>query len=208
MLDPSVLSLVAITDDLRDGIPGLVGRGAAAARGGASMLQVRLKHASSRELVEVTRALVAAVAVPVIVNDRADVALAAGAAGVHLGVDDLPVAAVRAMAPPDFIVGASFGDEAEHAHARDADYVGIGPVRATASKLDAGTAIGVEGFARLRSLVRCPAIAIGGVGAADAAALHAAGAAGVAVIRAVFGSDDPERAARDIRRAVDLARSR
>ena len=205
MLDPSVLALVAITDDLHDGIHGLVARGAAAARGGASMLQVRLKHASSRELVEVTRALVAAVGVPVVVNDRADVALAAGAAGVHLGIDDLPVDAVRAMAPPGFIVGASFGDEDELAHAKDADYVGIGPVRTTASKLDAGTAIGIDGFARLRALVPCPAIAIGGIGADDAAALCAAGAAGVAVIRAVFGSDDPEAAARELRRAMDAA---
>lgn len=207
MLDPSVLALVAITDDLRDGVAGLVARGAAAARGGASMLQVRLKHASSRELVEVTRALVAAVTVPVLVNDRADVALAAGAAGVHLGIDDLPVDAVRALAPPGFIVGASFGDEAELAHAREADYVGIGPVHATASKLDAGTAIGVAGFARLRALVACPAIAIGGVGAVDAASLCAAGGAGVAVIRAVFGSDDPEAAARELRHAVDAARA-
>ena len=206
MLDPSTLALVAITDDLRDGIPGLVARGVAAARGGASMLQVRLKHASSRELVEVTRALVAGVSVPVVVNDRADVALAAGAAGVHLGIDDLPVAAVRAIAPPGFFVGASFGDEAELAHARDADYVGIGPVHATASKLDAGVAIGVQGFARLRALVPCPAIAIGGVGTADAAALRSAGAAGVAVIRAVFGSADPEGAARELRRAFDAAR--
>jgi thiamine-phosphate pyrophosphorylase len=112
------------------------------------------------------------------------------------------------MAPPGFVVGASFGDEAELTHARDADYVGIGPIHATASKLDAGLAIGVAGFARLRALVPCPAIAIGGVGAPDAAALHAAGAAGLAVIRAVFGSDDPERAARDIRRAVEHARAR
>lgn len=207
MLDPSVLALVAITDDLRDGVAGLVARGAAAARGGATMLQVRLKHASSRELVEVTRALVAAVAVPVLVNDRADVALAAGAAGVHLGIDDLPVDAVRALAPPGFIVGASFGDEAERAHAHAADYVGIGPVHATASKSDAGSAIGIEGFARLRALVPCPAIAIGGVAAPDAAGLCAAGAAGLAVIRAVFGSADPEAAARTIRRAVDAART-
>ena len=205
MLDPAVLALVAITDDLRDGVAGLVARGAAAARGGATMLQVRLKHASSRELVEVTRALVGAVTVPILVNDRADVALAAGAAGVHLGIDDLPIDAVRAMAPPTFIVGASFGGEEELAHARGADYVGIGPVRTTASKPDAGDAIGVAGFERLRSLARGPAIAIGGIGADDVAPLCDAGAAGIAVIRAVMGSADPERAARTLRHAVDRA---
>lgn len=206
MIDPSVLALVVITDDLRDGIPGLAERAAAAARGGASMLQVRLKHAPSQELVEVTRALVAAVAVPVVVNDRADVALAAGAAGVHLGSDDLPVASVRAMAPPAFIIGASLGSESELAHAKGADYVGIGPVRTTTSKLDAGGAIGVGGFARLRALVACPAVAIGGIGEADVDELCAAGAVGVAVIRAVLGSETPSQAARSLRAAVDRAR--
>jgi thiamine-phosphate pyrophosphorylase len=201
VLDPAALALVAITDDLRDGVVGLAARAAAAARGGATMVQLRLKHASGRELVEVARRLVEALPVPVVVNDRVDVALAAGAAGVHLGVDDLPVAAVRAIAPPDFIVGASFGAEAELVHARGADYVGIGPVYATLSKQDAGEAIGVEGFARLRSLGGVPAVAIGGIGADNAAPLRLAGAAGVAVIRTVFGAADPEAAARALRQA-------
>jgi len=201
MLDPAALALVAITDDLRDGVVGLVARAAAAARGGATMVQLRLKHASGRELVEVARRLVETLPVPVVVNDRADVALAAGAAGVHLGVDDLPVAAVRAIAPPTFIVGASFGSEAELTHARGADYVGIGPVYATLSKPDAGDAIGIDGFARLRSMGGLPALAIGGIDATNAAPLRAAGAAGVAVIRTVFGADDPQAAARALRRA-------
>lgn len=201
MLDPAALTLVAITDDLRDGVGGLAARAASAVRGGATMVQLRLKHASGRELVEVARRLVQSLPVPVIVNDRADVALAAGAAGVHLGVEDLPVAAVRAIAPPGFVVGASFGGDAELAHASGADYVGIGPVYATLSKSDAGSAIGVDGFARLRQLGGMPALAIGGVTAANAAPLREAGAAGVAVIRAVLGAPDPEAAARAIRRA-------
>jgi thiamine-phosphate pyrophosphorylase len=200
-LDPRALALVAITDDLRDGPAGLVSRAGAAVRGGATMVQLRLKHASGRELVEVARRLVATLPVPVIVNDRADVALAAGAAGVHLGVDDLPVAAVRAVVPPWFVVGASYGTDEELAHARGADYVGIGPVYGTASKDDAGDAIGVAGFERLRLLGGMPALAIGGITAANAAPLRTAGAAGVAVIRAVFGADDPEAAARALRAA-------
>lgn len=199
MLTPASLRLVAITDDARDGVDGLVERAAAAARGGATMVQLRLKYATSRELLAAARALVAALPVPVIVNDRADVALAAGAAGVHLGVDDLPVAAVRAMAPPGFIIGASFGGEAELAHARDADYVGIGPIYGTLSKADAGETIGVEGFDRLRRLIGAPAVAIGGVDAQNAAALRDAGAAGIAVIRALFGASDPAMAARRLR---------
>ena len=201
MLDPAALTLVAITDDLRDGVGGLAARAAAAVRGGATMVQLRLKHASGRELVEVARRLVQSLPVPVIVNDRADVALAAGAAGVHLGVDDLPVAAMRAIAPPGFVIGASVGADAELAHASGADYVGIGPVYATLSKSDAGEAIGVDGFARLRELGGMPALAIGGVTAANAAPLREAGAAGVAVIRAVLGAPDPEAAARALRQA-------
>lgn len=197
------LKLLVITDDLRDGLDGLVARAAAAVRGGATMIQVRLKHATGRELVEVTRAMVGAVTVPVLVNDRADIALAAGAAGVHLGVDDLPVAAVRAMAPAGFLIGASFGSEGERANAEGADYVGIGPVFGTLSKSDAGEAIGPAGLARLIALSPVPAVAIGGMTAANAGEALRAGAAGVAVIRAVLGAADPERAARELRAAVD-----
>jgi thiamine-phosphate pyrophosphorylase len=202
VFDPARLTLLAITDDLRDGRDGLVARARAAARGGATMVQLRLKHADPRTQVEVARALVAAVSVPVLVNDRADVALAAGAAGVHLGADDLPVAAVRRIAPLAFIVGASVGTDAEVAHARGADYVGIGPVYPTVSKSDAGEAIGIEGFTRLARLCNIPAVAIGGLTADNVAPVIAAGAAGIAVIRAIFAAADPEAAARELRAAI------
>lgn len=201
--DPATLRLLAITDDLRDGIEGLVGRSRAAVEGGATMIQLRLKLLTARELVEVARALVAAVPAPVVVNDRLDVALAATAAGVHLGVDDLPVSAVRPIVPAGFIIGASVGSEAELGHATGADYVGIGPVHETPSKADAGSAIGIEGFGRLATRIGLPAVAIGGVTAADAPALVAAGAAGLAVIRAVFAAPDPAAAARTLRAAID-----
>jgi thiamine-phosphate pyrophosphorylase len=193
-----------ITDDDRDGTAGLVERATAAVRGGATMLQVRLKHAEARQLAEVTRALLAAVDVPVLVNDRADVALATGAAGVHLGADDLTVAAVRRMAPAGFIIGASLGSDDEVANARLADYVGIGPVYGTASKSDAGTAIGIEEFSRLRALGERPAVGIGGITAATAGAVTAAGGAGVAVIAAVMRAPSPEQAARALRAAMSV----
>ena len=202
MFDPAYLTLLAITDDLRDGRDGLVARASAAVRGGATMVQVRLKHADARTQVEVARALATALPVPVLVNDRADVALAAGAAGVHLGTEDLPVAAVRRITPAEFIIGASVGCDAEVALARGADYVGIGPVYATSSKSDAGAAIGVEEFARLARLCALPAVAVGGLAADNAAAVIAAGAAGVAAIRAILGADNPEAAAREIRSAI------
>jgi thiamine-phosphate pyrophosphorylase len=203
-MDERALRLVAITDDLRDGADGLRARAERAVNGGATMIQLRLKDADARTLVEVAKALVRALPrVPVIVNDRLDVALVAGAAGVHVGPDDLPAAAVRRLVPEGFVVGASVGSDAEIVLARGADYVGIGPLYETASKPDAGRAIGPVAFARLAKACRIPAVAIGGIDASNAGAAMRAGAAGVAVIRAVFGAPDPEGAARAIRAAVD-----
>ena len=202
MLDPDTLRVLAITDDLRDGVAGLVGRAEAAARGGATMVQLRLKEVDGRTLVEVARALVAALPVPVIVNDRADVALAAGAAGVHLGAEDVPPRALRRLVPAGFIIGASVGSDAELSNAEGADYVGIGPVFPTTSKSDAGEAIGVAEFGRLAGLCGLPAVAIGGITAENARAVIEAGARGVAVIRAVFSADDPAQAARSLRLAT------
>jgi thiamine-phosphate pyrophosphorylase len=177
---------------------------AAAVRGGATSVQVRLKKATPREVVEIAKAIVNKVAVPVIVNDRADIALAAGAAGVHVGEADLPVSAIRRFAPTNFIIGASLGGDAELANAKEADYVGIGPLFTTGSKGDAGKAIGIEGFRKLAELSGRPALAVGGLTAARAAQVMAAGAAGVAVINAIFKSDDPESAARSIAAAIGM----
>jgi thiamine-phosphate pyrophosphorylase len=193
---------MAITDGAREGTDALVARAAAAVRGGATMVQLRLKDADARTVVEVARALVRALPAPVLVNDRADVALAAGAAGVHVGTDDLPVAAVRAIAPPEFIIGASVGGDAEVPGSRGADYVGIGPVFSTLSKSDAGVAIGVEAFSRLARACALPAVAIGGITEENAREVIDAGASGVALIRALLGAPDPELAARRIRAAI------
>ena len=202
MLDPRILRLVAITDDAEDRRTTLVDRVAAAVRGGATSIQVRLKNAPPREVVEITRAIMVRTSVPVIVNDRADIALAAGAAVVHVGEADLPVAAIRRFAPADFIIGASLGSEAELANAKGADYVGIGPVFGSDSKSDAGNAIGVDGFERLAGLVELPAVAVGGITADRALQITMHGAIGVALINAIFKADDPERAAREIADAI------
>jgi thiamine-phosphate pyrophosphorylase len=202
MLDPRILRLVAITDDAEDRRATLVDRVAAAVRGGATSVQVRLKTVAPREVVEITRAIMKVVPVPVIVNDRADIALAAGAAGVHVGEADLPVAAIRRFAPTDFIIGASLGSDAELANAKDADYVGIGPVFGSDSKNDAGGAIGVAGFERLAKLVEVPAVAVGGITADRALQITVHGATGVAVINSIFSAEDPERATREIAAAI------
>ena len=204
MLDPKILRLVAITDDAEDHRPTLVDRVAASVRGGATSVQVRLKTATPREVVEITRAIIARVDVPVIVNDRADIALAAGAAGVHVGEADLPVAAIRRFVPQSFIIGASLGSDAELPNAKDADYVGIGPVFGSDSKGDAGAAIGVNGFERLAALVTKPAVAVGGITADRALQITVHGATGVAVINAIFSADDPETATREIAAAIGM----
>ena len=201
-LDADAIRLIAITDDLRDGIPGLVARARAVERGGATMVQLRLKGVDARVLAAVGGALVAALTVPVIVNDRVDVALAGGAAGAHLGFDDIPVRAARRVVPATFVIGASVGTDAEVANGRDADYVGVGPVYATSSKHDAGSAIGLGELARLVALCGRPAVGIGGITADNAAAVIGAGAHGVAVIRGLFGLPAPEGAASDLRSAI------
>jgi thiamine-phosphate pyrophosphorylase len=178
-----------------------------AVAGGATAIQVRLKDASAADAAALARALVAGLpaAVPVLVNDRVDVALAAGAAGAHLGQDDPPLDALRPHVPAGFILGVSVGDpaEADRVRAWPADYWSVGPCFATATKPDAGAPLGPDGFAALarRAPGGIPVIGIGGITAVNAASLAAAGAAGIAVIAAVFGASDPEAAARALRTA-------
>ena len=166
------------------------------------MVQLRLKELDPRDLVQVAHALVAALPVPVIVNDRADVALAAGAAGVHVGVDDIPASALRPVVPRGFIIGASVGSDDEVPNAAGADYVGIGPVFSTRSKSDAGEAIGTSEFARLMRLTGLPAVAIGGIDPSNWREAITAGANGLAVIRAIFAARDPELAAKELSSAT------
>jgi thiamine-phosphate pyrophosphorylase len=189
------LKLIGITDNLRDGAGGLVARARAAVEGGVTSIQVRLKDASPREIVLIAQELVRSVSVPVFVNDRADLALAAGAAGVHLGPDDLPVRLVRRFTPTGFIIGASFGSEAEYANAKSANYAGIGPIGRTSSKSDAGEPIGVPGFQKLAARIAIPAVAVGAIQPEMVKGLIAGGAAGVAVLSVFFGVSDPARAA-------------
>jgi thiamine-phosphate diphosphorylase len=176
----------------------------AALAAGATSVQLRDKNASSGELLELARALH-----PVcrrhralfLVNDRFDVALAAGADGVHLGDDDLPVAAVRRVVPRGFIIGRSADTEgaARAAEAAGADYLGVGSVFGTRTKHEViGEAIGTERLARVARAVSIPVVGIGGVTAANAAEVARAGAAGIAVVSAVMSAADPAAAAREL----------
>ena len=167
-----------------------------AVNGGVTSVQLRWKEGADREVVALARELRRALTVPVFLNDRLDIALAAGCAGVHLGSDDLPIALARKIAPPGFTIGASVGDEKEAAATAGADYVGIGPWRTTATKADAGAALGAEGVRRLLAMVKVPAVVIGGVRPDDIAEILKLCAAGVAVAGGILTAMDPEGAAR------------
>jgi thiamine-phosphate diphosphorylase len=191
------LRLILVTDDELLSGRDPVAVCTAAIRGGVTAVELRLKNASPRELVSLARRLVSASEVPILINDRLDVALAAGATGVHLGIDDLPVAAARRAVPDGFVIGASVGSEDEIENGRGADYWGIGPWRATSTKADAGPSLGAEGFASLASRSGgIPCVAIGGVRPEDVPVILALGGAGVAVASAILAREDTAAAAR------------
>ncbi|HMU56338.1 MAG TPA: thiamine phosphate synthase [Nitrospira sp.] len=207
-----ILRLVLVTDDVLVRGRDLVALCCAAERGGVTAVQLRLKEATARDLAAAARALKSVLTVPLFINDRLDVAVAAGAAGAHLGPDDLPLLLARRAAPPGFLIGASVGSSGDAVEAQSADYWGIGPLHATASKSDAGVPLDVNGFARLARLAPSdlPCIAIGGVLPQDVASIREAGGTGVAVIRGILASQSVEEMARAYavagqmrRRAVD-----
>lgn len=167
---------------------------AAAVRGGATAVQVR-HRSQARELADLTRTLIDALPVPVFVNDRLDVALAVGAAGVHLGADDVPVALARRIVPEGFLIGASVGTAGEIEGGAGADYWGVGPLHETTTK-DAGPSLGLEGFTSIVAQAGgTPCVAIGGVTPADVPGVVAAGGVGVAVVSGILGTEDPQAAA-------------
>jgi thiamine-phosphate pyrophosphorylase len=172
------------------------------------MIQVRWKDGAAAAIAELTRSLVAALPVPVLVNDRVDMALAAGAAGAHLGWDDLPLQIARDIVPPGFVLGISVGttDEAGRAARLPADYWSVGPCFATATKDDAGQPLGPEGFGRLARLAPSglPVIGIGGITAGTAGAVRRAGAVGVAVSAAVLAATEPTAATAAVWSAVSI----
>ncbi len=167
----------------------------AALDGGATVLQLRDKAASTRTLVEegvALRALTRERGALLIVNDRIDVALAVDADGAHVGQDDMPVALARQLLGPERILGVSAGnlEEASEAVLAGADYLGVGPIYATGSKADAGPAVGTALLQELATRHSLPLVAIGGINAENVSEVIHAGATGVAVISAVVSAND------------------
>ncbi len=200
-------ALYVVTDEIVSGGRSHLECARSAVAGGADVIQLREKGKTAGEVLSIARAIRAVTAgtgAIFFVNDRLDIALAAGADGVHLGQDDLPVAAARRMAPRPFLIGASVGsaEEAIRAERDGADYVAVSPVFATGSKADAGAGHGLEVIAAVRRAVRIPVIGIGGIGFANAADVIRAGADGCAVISAVLAEPDMVAATRSLRAVI------
>ncbi|HYT11628.1 MAG TPA: thiamine phosphate synthase [Candidatus Nitrosopolaris sp.] len=179
----------------------------AAIRGGADVVQLRHKALPRGELLELAlrlRELTAKARALFIVNDHADIALVAGADGVHLGPDDLPVDAARRLAPDGFLIGASASspEAARKAVAAGADYIGSGPAFATPVKKGKGV-IGPAAVAAVSAAVDVPVFAIGGIEEANVAQLTTLGVRRVCAIRAIADAADPESAARRLRAMLD-----
>jgi thiamine-phosphate pyrophosphorylase len=176
----------------------------AAVRGGVTVVQLREKDCGTREFVALARSLKAALPadVPLIVNDRLDVALAVDADGVHLGQSDMDYDDARRLMGPDRLVGISVEtmEQALAAEHLDADYLGVSPVFPTPTKTDTSDGWGIEGLRALRARSKHVLVAIGGINAANARAVFDAGADGVAVVSAICAAPDPEDAARQLRR--------
>jgi thiamine-phosphate pyrophosphorylase len=211
MRPPRDWSLYLVTDRRLAGPRSLDDVVRAALRGGVAAIQLREKECPTRDFVDLARALKAILApagVPLNVNDRVDVALAACADGVHIGQSDMQYGDVRRLLGPDAIIGLSVEtpEQAQRAASFDVDYLGVGPIFPTPTKTDAAPAWGIEGLAALRSASRHVLVAIGGIHRENAGDVIRAGADGIAVVSAICAAEDPEEAALDLRATISAAR--
>ena len=208
---PRDLSLYLVTDRRLASPLSLEALVRAALRGGVTAVQLREKECSTRDFVGLARALKAILpraGVPLIINDRVDVALAACADGVHIGQSDMEYRDARRLLGPDAIIGLSVetAGQAERAASLDVDYLGAGPIFPTPTKTDAAPAWGIEGLAALRRASRHVLVAIGGVNRGNAGDVIRAGADGIAVVSAICWAIDPEQSARELSDAISAAR--
>ena len=209
---PFDLSLYLVLDPDLCGSLGMVETARAAVAGGATMVQLRDKHADTERMIATGRALKAALAgteVPLIVNDDVEAAIAIGADGVHVGQNDLDAAAVRARVGPAMILGLSIGTVAlaQTVDPDIIDYVGVGPVFPTATKPGHPPAIGYGGLAAVTAASPVPVVAIGGLKARHVGETLATGAAGLAVVSAICGTPDPKAAAAALLYAIRRAQA-
>lgn len=183
-----------------------------AVAGGVTCVQLREKQAETREFIQEARSLLGVLrplGVPLIINDRVDVALSAGVDGVHLGQQDMALEEARQMAPPPWIIGVSAEsvEDAVRAEKGGADYIGVSPVFATPTKTDTAPPLGLEGLRAVRAAVSLPLVAIGGINVRNVREVIRAGADGLAVVSAIVSAEFPRLAAADLRQEIDAARN-
>jgi thiamine-phosphate pyrophosphorylase len=179
-----------------------------AVKGGASYVQLREKEISTRAFVEEAvkiKNLLRPYQVPLIINDRVDVALACAAEGVHIGQEDMPYEIARRLMGPKAIIGLSVEtwEDVEMCQKLDVDYIGVSPVFATPTKTDTKSAWGLEGLARIKAFSRHPLVAIGGINESNVKEVIQAGAPCAAVVSAICNAPDPEAAARRINEIIN-----
>jgi thiamine-phosphate pyrophosphorylase len=182
----------------------------AAVAGGVTCVQLREKRCGTRQFIQealALRPLLRDHHIPLIINDRLDVALAVEADGVHLGQSDMPIRIARKIGGSSLIIGisAESTDDALRAEQQGADYIGISPVFATPTKTDTAVPLGLEGVHKIGGLVDIPLVGIGGINQDNAASVIAAGADGVAVVSAIVSAVDPTGAARTLKTLVEQA---
>ncbi len=179
-----------------------------AVQGGVAYVQLREKDISTRLFVEEANAIKKILKphnVPLIINDRIDVALACGAEGVHIGQDDMPYAIARKLMGIKAIIGLSVETwaDVEESQRLDVDYIGVSPIFPTPTKTDTKGAWGLEGLAKIKAFSRHPLVAIGGINQANAADVIAAGADCIAVVSAICAATDPVAATRNLKNIID-----
>ena len=206
--DREMLRLYAVTDRAWVGRQTLSEQIEDALRGGVTLVQLREKNLSKEKFVAEAKAVLALCrqyGVPLIINDRLDVALESGADGVHVGIEDAPVSEIRRQAGPDFIIGATAKTvaQARAAQTAGADYLGVGAVFPSPTKRNA-IRITAEALREICSSVSIPAVAIGGISAENAPSLKGCGMAGIAVVSAIFGASDIQQAAAGLRALAEF----
>jgi thiamine-phosphate pyrophosphorylase len=181
-----------------------------AVAGGATYVQLREKDISTRLFMEEAKALLKILkpyGVPLIINDRIDVALACGAQGVHIGQDDMPYAHARKLMGKNAVIGISVEtwEDVEASEELDVSYIGVSPVFATPTKTDTKEPWGLEGLAKIKAFSRHPLVAIGGVNESNAAEVIKAGADCLAVVSAICAADNPSRCAMNLNKIINIA---
>jgi thiamine-phosphate pyrophosphorylase len=184
----------------------------AAVSGGVTCIQLREKNCSTLEFIEQAQAIknfLGARKIPLIINDRLDVALAVGADGVHLGQSDMPLEMARKIAGPSMLIGISAESvqDAIEAENGGADYLGVSPIYATPTKTDTAPPLGLQGLREIKNRVKIPLVGIGGLNKSNAVEVIRTGADGVAVVSAIVAADDPETAAMNLKQIIDEARN-